>query len=313
MFDFTVYITIHDQDLLLTLLKNNVFKQLEKVDYRFIFVGPRPVDKIESLDNVIVARNLPINIEECTKFCDFTAWYAIVKNNLVNKGHAVLIQYDSLLDPNFVSIISTAISKNPNAVFGFIPFGMNYKDLTNSKYSKCIVESLSHIYNIDCSKLIRTSICEGDIFWPACTSVIFPKEILLGYISWLEPLLSDLRADPYAAHSLERAIKYFCLFSKTTVLYIPNALKHLYLISHDQKYQSDRSEVDIQDSYEKFIHGKLNYRKNFLCNFIHIFFRKRISYDMRYKEIFLFSFKVIYYPSKYFNFVRRKALESLDD
>ena len=73
--DYETFIFIHDQDYLLDFENKGKLNNLKS--YKYVFLGNRPIDKIENLSNVIVARNLPNNIEEYPKLTSYTGWYAL--------------------------------------------------------------------------------------------------------------------------------------------------------------------------------------------------------------------------------------------
>jgi hypothetical protein len=85
------FIFIHDQNIILDFEKNNKFKELENLTY--IFLGNRDIDKIKDMSNVIVCRNLPINIEEYPYLTSFSGWYAIWKNKLYDADYLNLFEY----------------------------------------------------------------------------------------------------------------------------------------------------------------------------------------------------------------------------
>ena len=81
----------HDQDTIDSCIK--------KDPNAYIFlVGPA---EIRSASNkIIVARDLPNNIEFERKLLTFTAWYAIIKNNLfLDEKHLCILEYDISIPP----------------------------------------------------------------------------------------------------------------------------------------------------------------------------------------------------------------------
>ncbi|MEY4572245.1 MAG: hypothetical protein RLZ10_1471, partial [Bacteroidota bacterium] len=87
------FIFCHDQNLILEFISNGKFNNLPNL--KFVFLGTElPVDQIENLENVIICRNLPINIEIYPKFTSFTGWYALWKNNLIDADYVNLFEYD---------------------------------------------------------------------------------------------------------------------------------------------------------------------------------------------------------------------------
>ena len=103
------FIFVHDQQIILDYLRVDKFKQLDNLIY--VFVGNGDISKIEGKYNVIICRNLPINIEEFPKLTSFTGWYAIWKNKLYNEDFINLFEYDINLSSNFNEVINDNLSK----------------------------------------------------------------------------------------------------------------------------------------------------------------------------------------------------------
>ena len=111
---FEIFILIHDQDLILELEKNHSYKNLP--EYKYLFLGTRPTDKLESLKNkVVIARDLPNNIEDKKCLYDYTGHYALAKNDIAKANNVVIVHYDVFFFPNFCKKLSEAFSENENA------------------------------------------------------------------------------------------------------------------------------------------------------------------------------------------------------
>ena len=86
------FIFVHDQQIVMDYIAADKFKQLP--DVKYCFLGQRPVDQIEHLDNVIIARNLPDNIEHLPNLVAWTGWYAVLRNGLIYADLVNLFEYD---------------------------------------------------------------------------------------------------------------------------------------------------------------------------------------------------------------------------
>lgn len=94
------FIFVHDADILNIIEEKSLFNKLENVNY--VFLGYNETDSIKT-DKLIVARDLPINIEQYKNLVAWTGWYALSKNNFVKEGDIVnLFEYDILINNNFV-------------------------------------------------------------------------------------------------------------------------------------------------------------------------------------------------------------------
>jgi hypothetical protein len=91
----STFIFVHDQHIVLDYLAAGKFNDLPEVKY--VFLGMRPTDQIEHLvdmGKVIIARNLPDNIEHFPNLVAWTGWYALVRNQLITTHFVNLFEYD---------------------------------------------------------------------------------------------------------------------------------------------------------------------------------------------------------------------------
>jgi hypothetical protein len=91
----STFIFVHDQHIVLDYLAAGKFNDLPEVKY--VFLGMRPTDQIDHLvdmGKVIIARNLPDNIEHFPNLVAWTGWYALVRNDLIKTELVNLFEYD---------------------------------------------------------------------------------------------------------------------------------------------------------------------------------------------------------------------------
>jgi hypothetical protein len=85
----------HNKDIALSILNDP-----NKKKYIILFVGKEEI----TIKNkrLIILRNLEFNIEKEKDLLTFTAWYAIIKNNLFTKyDYICILEYDVILDNSF--------------------------------------------------------------------------------------------------------------------------------------------------------------------------------------------------------------------
>ena len=71
-----------------------------KNNFHILFVGSGEVSN--NNHRITVVKNLPNNIENEKELLTFTAWYAIVKNNLFSQYEYIcILEYDVKLEPSF--------------------------------------------------------------------------------------------------------------------------------------------------------------------------------------------------------------------
>lgn len=251
-----IFISVHDQDLILKLEKNNIFRNVS--DYQYLFLGVKPVDKLDSLRNkVIVARELQDNIEHDKCLFDYTGWYALVKNNLINNEHLIVVHYDCLLYKNFEKEIKKAFKKNPNYFINFQPHLLTCDYFIPDKYAKTAIQAMKDVFGIDIRAKIDEAIKNGDKYWPGGGSFACSKKWLEDYVNWIEKIHSILITDPMAAHNIERTMKFYNLIFGIKEKYLPNVMKHVFNAAHDQKYDKDDIIQLHRKEFEQFINGNL--------------------------------------------------------
>jgi len=241
------YIFVHDQQIILDYLRVGKFKQTDNLTY--VFVGGGDISKIEDKSNIIICRNLPINIEGYPKLTSFTGWYAIWKNKLYNEDFIDLFEYDINLLSNFNDVITNNLTPNTN-IIGYIPFSPHHYDfLKHPQWSLELLNSIKVNYKVDTlneiSKLPSTTICS------MTSNHTFSKKSFEQYMEWMEPMIDDIKKSNFSGHLVERSISTFYILNKIkNVKILPNILRHFQFDSHKTQ---GISEQKIIDNYEKLL------------------------------------------------------------
>ena len=215
------FIFVHDQQIILDYLNVNKFSSLDNLTY--IFVGGGDTSKIENNTNVIICRNLPINIEEYPKLTSFTGWYAIWKNNLYNSDFINLFEYDVNLY-NFNEVFNHNVDANTN-IIGYIPFNPHDNSfIRHSPWSFELLNSIQQNYNIEVLSEIRCSMTSNHTF---------SKKTFEEYMEWMEPMIDDIKISEMSGHQTERSISLFYILNKIkNVKILPDILYHFQFDSH---------------------------------------------------------------------------------
>lgn len=242
MKELDVYITVHDQERLLDFENSKSVKHLSS--YKYVFVGNGDISKVCHMNNIIVARQLPFNIEdeEYKLLVSFTAWYALVMNNLINSKYVALIHYDVKLKEDFESNTIKYLETNENQLLGYVPFSMHsLLFLKTTALSHPLFIAMQKNYNVDIHSLVEEYIEKtGDITWPSADQIAVSTPILCKFVSWFTPLIDELKIFRECGHSFERSIKIFCILNNMPNIYLPNVLKHYQLDSHNTQYIKKR-------------------------------------------------------------------------
>jgi len=226
------FITVHDQEIVLTNEQSNKYSNLSK--YSYVFVGNNNTSKIKNFENVIIANNYKDNIEHLNYFVDFTSWYLLIKNNLVESNFISLIQYDTDIVKTFEFNTITILNSNPNSILGYVPYPMSYCDfLTCNMGAEPLNKSLNNVYGLNLYNIVDEHIKKtSDDLWPSSNNIATTKSILENFINWFEPILFDMGNFKYSGHSFERSIKIFSIINNITNIYLSDVLKHYQLDSH---------------------------------------------------------------------------------
>ena len=87
------FIFCHDADVVKDCINGGRFDLFD--DFRWVMLGPRDFSSIASIPGVIIARDLPDNIEHHRNLVAWTGWYALARNGYIQKGDIVnLFEYD---------------------------------------------------------------------------------------------------------------------------------------------------------------------------------------------------------------------------
>jgi hypothetical protein len=148
-------------------------------DTYIIYVGYKEITKeFREHPKIIIARNLPYNIENKPKLLTFTAWYLIIKNNLFESyEHICLIEYDLILNKTFKDDLSRMISDSHPDVISFT------KPISNYFFRDVSIKILNDFLYV---KRINNNIIKN-IIWSPSTNYCIRRNILSDFVNWYYP------------------------------------------------------------------------------------------------------------------------------
>lgn len=226
--DLETFIIIHDQRLLLEAEREGRFAGLG--GHRYLFVGTGATDLLADRDDVIVARQLPDNIEEHPALLSFTGWYAVAGNRLARAPYVALLEYDVRVGEGFRQATLEALSAGL-AIVGYVP-----ERLTNPHFlhnTSWFSESLAATYGLDVAEMAREHLASGGAdHWTASTNHAMRAEDLVAFVRWFTPLTPMFRHDLAASAVHERAIWVFCQSNGIEDVLVPGVLQHAQAASH---------------------------------------------------------------------------------
>lgn len=239
------YIFVHDQDIILSYEKHKKLSKHFK-EYYYVFLGMKETDLIQNISNVIIARDLPFNIEQFPKLVTYTGWYALVKNNLLKGDYCLMLEYDVVLSPKFMSIVKTSIKTSKEKdVFSFIPVD---KDFLFYEYLYPLMNyTEQHTFKQDRELYIFNG---GKSSWMGSSNSIWEYETLVNFVNNFSLLLDKVTTYKDMGHLVERVLTVFCIDNNIKYRFISGALEHKYLDSHKTQAKFNNN---IQKNYKDHI------------------------------------------------------------
>lgn len=225
------FIFCHDQDIIIDYEKSGKFSNLKK--YRYVFLGSRPTDKIENRSNVVIARNLPYNLEEYPNINAYTGWYAIWKNNLITTPYINLFEYDVILNKNLEQVMDKFMYEGQKMI-GYIPFPCsNYHFIDNKDWVGDLFGAIKQVYKVDLEKTIRMYMRQNPkMSWSTTSNCTMEVSFFNDYMKWFEPIAQLIKGSKTAGHGHERSTTFYCLMYKHTPIITQGFIKHYQMNSH---------------------------------------------------------------------------------
>lgn len=238
----SLVVTIHDQDLLLAYESEGKFSKIA-ASILYLFVGLGDTDKIADLPNVVIARNLADNIENYKYLVDFTAWYAIVRNQIETCDYVALLQYDVSVSDDFIEESLAALNSNRDAIVGYVPLDMGDRNFIRQNMGyKPLELACREIYGIEIGRLLKAHIkLANDKKWPTTNNVAMHRQTLEDFVRWFTPLAMSMGNEKPVGHAFERAIKLYSILSGRGNSYLCDVLSHFQMNSHEtQDFKKDK-------------------------------------------------------------------------
>ena len=137
--NFAIIFVCHDNDSISKVIHYN---------HHIILVGYKEISK-EYLQypKLIIARDLKNNIENEQKLLSFTAWYAIIKNNLFSEyDYLCILEYDVLLHELFENYINDTLNSSNISNISFI---IRYEHIYTYDTNINVMNKFLELKNID--------------------------------------------------------------------------------------------------------------------------------------------------------------------
>lgn len=225
------FIFIHDEDIVLDFIEKNRFSSFE--EFKYVFLGNKPYEKIKHLNNLIVARELPDNIEHIPKLTSFTGWYALYKNGYLNTEVVNLFEYDINYIPEFPAI-NKEMTKKEFDFIGYFPMSItDVVYLKMSQYSSELVESIKNKMGYDIVDFINELQKKNpNMMWSSSSNSTWKTEEVKKFIDWFCKFIDDIKNSIYCGHIHERSLSFYYFKENLKVFLVSNIMTHVQLNSH---------------------------------------------------------------------------------
>jgi len=223
------FIVIHDKVLIQKCEREGRFNYLP--NYNYLFVGGGDVSGLESADNVIIARNLPDNIEHFPNLLSFTGWYAVSRNSLARTPFVALLEYDIEITKEFAEKTLCTL-KETRAIVGYVSFALSHPMYMHA--TPWLIPAVRKMHGIDLPDLVEKHLAAGKADqWTRSTNAAMSAEDLHAFVDWFLPMTPMFRDDPIGAHVHERTFPIFCMINEMCNHLISGVLEHTQNRSHN--------------------------------------------------------------------------------
>jgi GR25 family glycosyltransferase involved in LPS biosynthesis len=225
-------------------------------------------EKIYSSDKnykIIREYNLPYynSLYQNTNYCQASAFYHIFKNNLYfDNDYIGFIQYDMVLQENFIYDIEHKINKTENDIYFYSLLVSNKVDVPYicEPYTNSILEKYNSYFNTNHT---YDSIKDQDIYFICLHTFVIPTTTYIKMMSWycsiLEWLHNNYINDIYTESMSEVTEEIFGLFLLLQIIENKNIELHPLKLEHEwPKLHNQVSFKNYKERYPKIIE-KYNY------------------------------------------------------
>ena len=225
------FITCHKPELIQSIIAEGRYNHIK---HKWLLVGNHP--DFESTENIINVGKLPVNIEDKKNLLVYTAWYALVKNDLMGTSEYLrLLEYDSIITQDIEEVTNNHINANSQVtLWGHMACGIwDTNFVKNPTWMAGVDDALKQVYNIDAVQLVDRFIFEKTAnIWLPVTNILVKKNWLVDFVEWFKPIGDIVYTNPLAGHGVERATTLFNLIHMQPYGPINNVINHLNQNSH---------------------------------------------------------------------------------
>ena len=207
----------HDEASVQTVLPYN---------YPILLVGDK---EVPATDQMIVVRELPHHIEHIPKLLSFTAWYAIVKNELFKEyDYLCLLEWDAVLEETFESNLK-ALCKSEVHAISFMESGLGdlLADVNLNVFFKFLKDK----------QITPQNVCSIER-WGISSNQCLRRTLLEEFVKWYYPCPIILEEDPCRISWYHERIYMVYLNHRSIPYTLCKGLTHLFKNSHQEVNKS---------------------------------------------------------------------------
>lgn len=199
-------------------------------DYAFLFLGAGNTSKVEHLDNVIICRNLPNNIEDKPNWLIYTGWYALYHNNLLDGlDRFRVMDYD-------IDIIkfNNETKYDLKSSMGF-DFGDHF--FHGFPNVSTFIARVEREAGCSYGELIANyrEFC-GQSRWFSGIDMLISVKLFRNFMKWFEHLYVESENEKFISHHLERWVTVYLMLNKVEYEICQGESHHLQLKGHKYYY-----------------------------------------------------------------------------
>jgi hypothetical protein len=218
-----IILVCHDTEIINSILSCN-----KNDNFHILFVGDKPIsDELSNNPRITVVRNLPDNIEKEKDLLTFTAWYAIIKNNLfIEYNYLCILEYDVILESNFETELIQICQQNKYDIISFIP---------DTEHFMVDIKPDIMTFFLNKKKILFKKLD----FWFATTNHCLKRTHLSEFVDWYYPACLEIKKlDPAKISWYHERLFVFFIHEKSYNVYQMNYLSHNFLNSHNYMHNS---------------------------------------------------------------------------
>lgn len=225
------FIFAHKQEIILDYLNSDKFKYLPNVKY--LLLGDSDCSLLSDKDNVIVARNLPINREEYPLFVSYTGWYSLWKNNLIDDDtdYINLFEYDICISINFDEVFFRELRSFPDVIF-FTIYTMSSPMFLLKDWTKNIRQHYLKERDLDIWKYFGEKNDKDKSYWSCSTNMTLSKNSFDEFMTDFEKYFELVKLSEFPGHEFEQSVSLFMIFNNKNISFLRNILTHYEANSH---------------------------------------------------------------------------------